>query len=986
MQGKEAYERVNSALNDVLLAGRFSGRPLYLSLDNKTRDLLASKLGHEGPGLKSSIARFVGATLDRTGDPYAAHYQNAERWRLFRKHEMPPFTALLFALAHAAGLMAAEGDFGAGNFYDRLSTALQFPAQPLRFNGKSTLPFWRMFNGWLAENDFEFGQPTAKAFNSNIYINYPQSQAVIRAGDRHLFHHLFARFHLSNADNVSVGEIEQYVSSWIHSSASNDRLRSAWAKPELRGRFCEIVQAELEEWSQEEKAGNGNQAKLSRLALVCSLVQQFPNPRLQLSLGRTGDLTGPLLKSHKASNGFVARLANETYGSLATLSPNPIESIFGLLDVGLKVNSAGSSLTWRPRLVIPFRKSEEGPFWIETARVGFGTTHIVLVRDIPRLRKEVNAYLAEASSGLARVATPSKLPGVPEGWIAYTDLQIIVPGLDMSSRKDLEPLAPLQDQAGIVPDGGLRLARGIWHSHNPPSLHFMATTGSTQLSVTAYGDGEEECLIASEGQGRQAIIREEQLAGLGAGEFIAIAICDDKHIDDATIVLRSASSPRPMARQGAGALEYTNPVSACPKPTSDPNGETCRQNALAGFQTGLVRQATPHTNHLPTGTEEAATWTLSRPLLNAGGPTNCVRNGYHIWLCETPDRDAPRSAPVLMQCKECGQSILTKNRGKKPKPATSALSAPELWSPASDYQDQIDHDLILDALCFLGSGNIARLESLLASKVQEPWQVAQMADQYSALGFIDLHRDQASGRIKAWSVPAPSITFMDNSTAAYSGFRSRETCTWLKTFVERLGGKATFMPLPGRPAMIKIQSLMPDRFIDAIDGKEDPLGRPWSAIPNIADYYSGLFNTLQPLGAAMSPASIAASDINAMFDTAKAKWLQASGSARTGAFRAGFAGTTYGFRHPDGICVTGPYQLVKLLAARSAGSRLHLYQPASKSFLSTLGAEPLGLYERALVSSSGNLPETIDGLLHYKNVPHELGELIMKQLYEAPLA
>jgi len=981
-----AYEQVNAALNDVLFSGRFAGRPVYLSLDNKSRDLLANKLHHTGTGLKDKIAKIVGGTLDSIGDPYVTQCLQAKSWRKHHTSSPPSFTALLFALSHAAGLMTAEGDFGAGNYYDRLSRALDFPAPALRAHGKSTLFFWRMFSAWLAENDFEYGRPTAKAFNSNTYVNYPQSQAVIRAGDRHLFHHLFERFQLSRSDSVSVSEIEQYVASWIHSSASNSRLKSAWAKRELRKRFCEIVQAELEEWSDETQSGTGEKTRVSRLSLACSLVQQFPKPRLHLSLGRNGDIPTSLFVEHSTQNGFKARLANEIFGSLATLTPNPMDAMSGILNVGLSMSSHYGSLTWSPRLVIPMRKSEEGPYWIEAARVGFGTSHLVLVKDIPRLRREIDTYLSEASSGSARIATPDSLPGLPDGWVAYTDFQIIVSGLDMATRKDLEPLAPLQDQAGIVPDGGLRLASGIWHAHSPPSLNFMSTAGPTQLEIIPYSEENEAPLVLQKEQSRQANIKAGQLVDLGPGEYIATACSGDEQTAEATIILRSASAPRPLARQGAGELEYLNPISARPKSLDGLPALEHSQNPLERLQVGSRQNGAPLTAELPKGSADANRWHLTRPLIKAGGQENCVTNGYHIWLCETPDRDAPRSIPVLMQCKKCGQSILTKNRGKKPTSTSKTTHSPISWSSSQAVVPDIDHDLFLDALCFLGSGSIAKLESLLAGDTDQPWRVTQLATNYSALGFIDLHRDPSSGRILAWSVPSPTVTFRDNRTAIYSGFRSRETCVWLKSFAASLGGKAIFSPIAGRPASITIQEIDFGKFSAAITEKVDPLGRSWSVIEDIAGHYSQLFKMLQPIGGAMSPASIAGGDINAYYDTLKAKWLQVTNPQDSGAFRAGFAGTIYAYRDEGGNCVTGPYQLVKLLAARDNGSRLHHYREASNTFLSTLGAEPIGLYERALVSSSGALPETSNGLLHYQGVPNELGQMIIHQLYEAPLA
>src|SRR5690606_32412634 len=141
-----------------------------------------------------------GKYLSPTGDPSSNFISDLWHCSLSGRKSRPPYTALLFTLAQAAEEMVSDGDFSAGNYYERLSALTNVPTRRLSINGKSTGQFWSAFNGWLANTDYLFGRPTARAINSNKWVSIAMSQAIVREIDRQRFHHMFEKYNFTNTD------------------------------------------------------------------------------------------------------------------------------------------------------------------------------------------------------------------------------------------------------------------------------------------------------------------------------------------------------------------------------------------------------------------------------------------------------------------------------------------------------------------------------------------------------------------------------------------------------------------------------------------------------------------------------------------------------------------------------------------------------------------------------------------------------------------
>jgi len=102
---------------------------------------------------------------------------------------------------------------------------------------------------------------------------------------------------------------------------------------------------------------------------------------------------------------------------------------------------------------------------------------------------------------------------------------------------------------------------------------------------------------------------------------------------------------------------------------------------------------------------------------------------------------------------------------------------------------------------------------------------------------------------------------------------------------------------------------------------------------------------------------------------------------RNGAFRRKYLGTKYFFVDEKMQAFQGAPGAVKILAARSTQIYLQAYDEKRQIFFSLLGADPPKMVRRTLVACSGMVPETIDGLVCYRDVPAAIAKSVFTKLY-----
>lgn len=984
------YGQVNDVLNEAIFSGRFESRPVFMVLDPIALASAAKRLGQREDKVESFICRVVGRSLSQTGDPYAQHAAQLEGWLKGGMASKPTFTALLFCLSHAAELMASDGQYTQGNYYVRLSELTGRPREQLSLHGKETVKFWHYLARWLAITDYRFGRPTARPVNQFKYVSIAISQAIIRAGDRVCFHDMFERYGFGGGYSVTEAEIWRYIDSWIRTSAANHRLRQVWADPKLRPRICEIVIAELEDWSKASGAsGGGDREQLATLALALSLVPGFPDRVAALSLGLHGERRDVQFLSDP--QGCQLTLDNDVFGSFATLSPPAYIDLPAVMLKGAEFAAVGQKRTfrWRYKAVIPFIRAESGPFWIETNKTAIGSQHLVLARDRPRIRLAVEDLLAELAAPGFTIATTSDLPGLPAGWVLYEHVRLERMPSELPDN-DLRSLVPVSKSVGLQTVGGLRLSRSVWHRHAPPVLRFEGSKGPTRIELFEGIDTDGAALITAESEGDACELDISSFVP-ASGDMVALAHEAGKEAGYLGFLCRTARRPRPLKVDLIEGLQYVSPLSAIPR--IELTDEDRSENWVNG--SGELSYSVPagYAALAVGGETERGFSTLLLANLEQLNPArlvditsssriSCGERGSHYWICETLPKDGKPDMPLKMECRDCGLSVLTKNRGKAPKIAKAKVRQPVLRaSRTAEPVEQVDQDLLLDALCFLGEGSWASIEELLSINVSEPWQAYAIARSLEALGYVDLVRKSGTGRIARWSIASPSVYLYSDGRAYLRGFRNIVMLDSARELLIAGGACDISESLERQPRNIAFDGVEPILAVRLTETVKDPHGRSIAIVIDPPRAIARRLSLLGGIKGMLVPFSVADDVTSERYDPVHGRWNRSQDMQEPGAYRLAWRGQSYAYRDKRGGLFQGPHEIVKLLAARDAGINLHAFSQASSEFISRLGAEPTGLLARALCACSGHLPIEDAGIVRYPNVPGDVAAAILDTLY-----
>lgn len=957
-------------------------------LDPVALSSAAKQLGHDEDKVEAFICREVGSSLSRTADPYARHESQLKAWRRGGMATKPPFTALLFCLSHAAELMASDGQHTQGNYYVRLSELTGLPRDQLSLHGINTEKFWHWLARWLVKTDYRFGRPTARPVNQFKYVSIAISQAVIRAGDRACFHDMFERYGFAGGYNVTEAEIGRYIDSWIRSSAANGRLREAWADAKLRPRICEIVIAELEDWSKASSTANSSdRAQLATLALALSLVPSFPNRMAALSLGLHGEQGDVQILSD--GQGRQLTLDNDVFGSFATLSPPALVSLPEILLKGAEYSTPQQNRTfrWRYKAVIPFVRADSGPFWIETNKTAIGSPHVILVRDTRQTRSAVEDLLFELAKPDFTVATSTDMPGLPTDWVLYENVHFVRMPCALP-ESDLRSLVPISQSAGLQSLGGMRLSRSVWHRQAPPVLRLEGGKRPTRIELFE-GIDDDGPLLAEATSDDEACELEVSGHVPESGDMVALAYEGEREVGYLGFLCRTARRPSALEFDRLQGLQYVSPISAVPRAELTDHSENWASSPgelpsfLAegfavlgtGGETEHLFARPPVANFTPVKPRKAQT-------VEEFEAMSCGERGGHAWKCETPPPKAKPSTPLKQTCKDCLLTVLTENRGKAQKQAPGKIREPVLRSPrAPEPVEPVDHDLLLDALCYLGEGSWAAFETLLSTKVSEPWQAYTIARSLETLGYLDLARKPGAGRITRWSVASPALYLSAEGRAHLRGFRNVPMADAAREILVNGGAQDVSEALEGQPLNLAFNNVEPDLAARLVQSIKDPHGRSIALVLDAPRAFARRLLSLSSIRDFLVPLSVADDIAFERYDLAHGRWNRCHDVLGPGAYRLAWRGLTYAYRDAKGDLFQGPHEIVKVLAACDSGTSLHAYSETSSEFVARLGADPAGLLARALSASSGRLPVTESGVVKYSHVPRDVAAAVLSVLY-----
>ncbi|MNS62301.1 hypothetical protein D3C72_953570 [compost metagenome] len=567
-----------------------------------------------------------------------------------------------------------------------------------------------------------------------------------------------------------------------------------------------------------------------------------------------------------------------------------------------------------------------------------------------------------------------------------------------STHGDVQVLIPLAEGVSLEMTGGLKLSQGIWHTGAPPEITATAPAGPFRLALM---DPSEEAAASNESNNAACRLTLAATSCWDAANFTVMAWTAGKLRRETGLSFRSANHPRrlPGAAQtrayavtpsGAHGFLSAQLPSSGPASGLEVQGLVLRGAWDAGRIGGDADGAPAEISALQTGEDEVpAGFEASYRLDKAEGlQETCVLRGYHCWQCQSFNAGDDRDGDMWMLCSTCEYRVLTRNRGQQKKghfkskalrPGVGMSLKPPGMGARLDGAP--GPDLILDALCYLGAGSWRKLQDLAGSDGRPALWAQGFSAGVAALGHIDVSYDARLRSPLSWAAAPPALSFTSSGAAVFAGFRNAALLAALEERLTAAGGILTEIPQDDGPTALVWTGLTAASARTAAIGLIDPHGRPVTIVEGFASAVADQAPSLSDLAGAMPAIRLEKPKELQQFDPGSGCWRGVSSIGGEGAYRGDYGGRRYVFADSSGGQREGSFALVKLLAARAAGLRLHGYDAASQTFQAVLGCEPPGLFQRALTACSGILPQRVGGRLLYRGVAPATAAVILTKLY-----
>jgi hypothetical protein len=858
---------------------------------------------------------------------------------------------------------------------------------------------WEALNKWLVANDYAFGLPTAHPlYERKPYVGYAISQSLVRDVDRRRFATLFDSFHLTKDDNITLGEMTLFVDQWIAGPhGPTDTLRKLSRHPGVNERIAEAALQELSSYDPAQTGAEGEANAATRL-FWAAVERNFPRRQVipYLATSREGvagrSLTGTGPYNIGSSLSFFPLGAT---GVSCLRSPDPINySILLVAPIELR-DGMGQRFTHTARSVIPLHKREGETFLREVQRVIPILPHYILCHEnaVSAVREYLSAY---AASGFD-IESGSVGGFPPDGWLLIRNARIIrTPSHDEAEGlKDLQNLLIYTQGDAVSLEGGIQLARNIWHSSEPPDIFVVTEDAGARVRLL---DGDEELVAHNVGTYDAGFLREESARLVGRNLLIELVGQNGRRITSDRVSFRSADHPRWQHEPYELFYDLSDPKTVG-------SGFSATSAApvrwIRGFLTeGVNEISLPKPDNtfdegivnIPANTRDDALGDI--PVFTTykvgGVVESCVLRGYHLWLAASDN--------VSRTCRACGEFVLMRDlraqRKSGERRRTSEIrpdprlrinvpapAAPTLAGKVEQPRDAISLNTAFDAVCYSRSGNWAQLQRLLSGACADHLEVFKVYRGLTDLGHLDVMLDDDLARPTSWSVAPATLVLTGSGTAFLSGFRNGKLVDQVSDALRSRGMGSRRVPQAGGPDCLRfnVSDATAKDLQECLTNFHDALGRGIHIGEAVGLRLACALPTSSQLENYLKPVHVDAGSSLQTFDLATGRWAD-SRLIRPGAYRDLSRGSTYLYFNGDQV-LSGPFELVKLLAAKFSGRRLNAYDPRLHRFLCVLGCEPPGLFRRALASCTGLLPRVANGLLIYDDVMEDLGQTVLDKLY-----
>ena len=1001
---KYSFEIINNVLNSVFLDGRFQGVPVYLDMEGEIVDEVAKKLKCKSSELDLIIGHTVANSLTWQGNNiYYYHLENEKQWRTDKNKftSPPPFTALLLALSIAAERMRKDEDYSANNYYYRLCEVFNITDQQLygklSQNGKHTKIFWLSLNLWLVQNNYNYGMPTAvSSHRSWIYVGYALSQSLIRDADRQKFHDLFLKYNLSPYDSLGESEMNLYLHEWMAGPGPSPWLKKIWGKTDLRERVILSAIHELELWEHSKETIVNRATR--RLFWTVS-VQLFPKKQIDLFLSTSSrqDSQSTALKLHRDSKQSTRKAFNSCKNIwLTPLTGSEFECIEPIEKLKLDLmlispfelisENTGQSYRHEPRPIIPFIKLETSRYFKQVENLSLYFDHVILCH--LNWKDNVKKYLDSYARPGFTVIDSSSDNGLPKDWVLINCVQLIKSPQEQIPD-NLQCLVPFDAGALIRLNGGLKLSPHIWHTKLPPEVFASDDDGMLGLALQSTEISSAEKILFEQNSSNlkpDFLIKLD--TQLDMQNFTLSAIRLKKNIAHKSISFRSASTPRKLISDKDKIISYSL-------------GATCRHtlnfkaiNTTEEQSDSAILQGMILDGDLTVFEEPDIDKSTSFPLdlhyteeefrrgyesTNLGTfPKSCVVRGHHHWICEPYDGPGHTKNSWKMECRDCHMTAFAKKPKKRRKTKSSRNKANTLINIPPVSEHKISAEIFYDAVCYLGAGTWNKLKALSGSLEGPPWHIVELARNLFDLGHIDILFND-NNKPAYWSCNPPTVVITENNNAFLSGFINDEMKENLGKYLTNLSVKLHSKSQELAPSAIifNINKVNPENLIDLLS---HPQGTTLSIVRSPAKAIISALPSIKSIKNSLPEIHIEDRDDIEKFDPRTGRWRKSPLTGK-GAYRTFFAGRRYFYHDNQSNSYESDYEIVKILAAKDLGIRLHGFNKNYSSFECVIGCEPPGICRRALVSCSGMLPDLKDGKICYRDVPEDIAKILLYKLY-----
>ncbi|QNP56566.1 hypothetical protein [Tessaracoccus defluvii] len=974
------YDEWNRAIADVVYPEQPEAAPVYLALDESTLAELGAVFDLPQDQVVGELARSVKHELRATRG--AADLRSVTRrldqWRARRSgpHEPPPVLAFLTVLCLAAERMANDSDMAAANFYGRVGELLEIPSARQKFAGAYrdvAEDYWFALEDWLERLDGLRGLPTAVAVGHR-FIGLPISQVLVRASDRARLPEYFEAEGLAPRSVIPASELQHSFQAWIEQPECrvSKQLRGHWARSSARQRILEVVANSLAAWDGVSQGGEGQKTAKAVLSLT---VGTFPRRGVRMQpVAYVAQADTPRTGEIRTSGGWVAVDLVPRAPGLVDIGQGESMDTASLLEGIIRVRDphTDTELLRQPRGLSIFRR-HEALKWVEADRTMLGEDLMLVVRDHEKLVKRVNNLLTTSARTGWGLLDPS-FPGHPPGWLMYQNVQLLRAPDVRQDDLDLGALVPLA-QTQMTVSGGFSLpgsVKGKWHREALPEVRVVSDdTRGFALRLIDFGplDQPEKSTtlvhLISDGPG--ALVMPLANEELEDGNYRAELVDSEDQVTSSTMIrVRSADTPDVRRRTETSAANQFTLDPLCVISASQPSDGPSISGAVVSDPQPFELMETL----LP----EAVSWQTERThrvKLKVGieriPADSCVYTGSHHRQVETAptDRDhRPLTPYVESECSKCHvkrryPTTPRSRRTQRPgaQPSLERLEAPPVFQSTDDNR----WNTVLDAVRHCGAGSMGALSRIASFADAGALTLDHLQRTLTALGHIDVLRDCNTLELKSWDLAPTALVKTRRGWFLAGDWSQGRRLTTL-----RANARISFTALGhGEAPDSWFFSELPEDASD-ISVVDSPLDLA-RELPLLSEVLASLPRV---------PAMRRATGLS-HFDPRSAKWNDAEGMGALGGYRLrGFS--TDDFLRTDtdldhDTMARSTVQLSKHATALLWRRRpLLAYDRRTQILRVPLGANLPGLYERAVVGSSGIAPKVVSGCLEYPDVTPEI--------------